>query len=113
VGINVQLRDERHATVLTLDEALVGVPPPAPDWPVWDLALVPLERRPDFPLLRGVDPYGNTIFNGWQANLLLEELDALEASGLSPVQLSLVRGVRVLLAFQSQTQHHYLWFIGD
>ena len=99
--------------MLTLEQALKSVPPPTPEWPVWDLDVLPVERRPDFPLLRGIDPYGSTCFNRWQASLLREELEALEALGLSALQLSVVRGVRVLLAFQLSTQHHYLWFFGD
>jgi hypothetical protein len=109
--ISVHVRNEDGTPVVDLTEVLDMVPPPAPEGIYRDL--LPPSARANYPLLRYIDPYGDTCFNSLQAKGLLTEFEQLEAHGLSAAQSSLVRALRVLIAEQLARPHRYLWFIGD
>ena len=63
------------------------------------------------PCLRWVDPYGDTIFNKFQAAALVNELEALVAA--SPDLTSSLAGVARLARDCAEGTHLYLWFVGD
>lgn len=65
-------------------------------------------------LLSGVDPYGDTVFNGVQADRLARELaDLLERHDLTDRERRGLARLQVLAEQVSSGVHLYLWFIGD
>ena len=68
---------------------------------------------PRFPMLRYIDPYGNTIFNGQQMYPLLEELDRLAEEFSSVEETDLLAHVRELAVHCRDHPHEFLRFIGD
>jgi len=68
---------------------------------------------PRFPMLRYVDPDGNTIFNGQQMYPLLEELDRLAQEFSSVEENDLLAQVRELAVHCRDHPHTFLRFIGD
>ncbi|WP_370105678.1 hypothetical protein [Streptacidiphilus sp. BW17] len=65
--------------------------------------------RARFPLLGGLDPYGDAVFNQRQIPVLLRELDQLP----DQCQGQWVDEVRALGRAVLQKPHRFLWFIGD
>lgn len=65
-----------------------------------------------FPLLSGIDPYGNTIFNQVQIPRFITELERrLEAFDPGPRRRSVERVLA--LARDCRGAHKYLVFVGD
>lgn len=62
-----------------------------------------------FPLLRWVDPWGDTVFNRAQCRALVLELDVLAAQTGDEV----IREIRELAERVAAEPHLYLVFIGD
>ncbi len=69
--------------------------------------------NPRFPMLRYIDPYGNTIFNGDQMYPLLEELDRLAAEVSNEDGKALLAQIRELAIHCRDHPHEFLRFIGD
>lgn len=67
------------------------------------------------PLLSGVDPYGNAIFNARQMRVLRVEVSRLldDDSSLSPEEREGLVGIAELCDEGQRPPHRYLWFIGD
>ncbi len=74
--------------------------------------VLPIED-PRFPMMRYIDPYGNTIFNGVQMYPLLEELDRLIEETSSPDGKRLLAQIRELAIQCRDHPHQFLRFIGD
>ena len=74
--------------------------------------LLPMED-PRFPILRYVDPYSNTIFNGAQMYPLIEELDQLIKDATSEEDRGVLASVRELAVQCRDKPQTYLRFIGD
>jgi hypothetical protein len=68
---------------------------------------------PRFPVLRYIDPYGNTIFNGEQMYPLVEELDRLAEEFSTVEENDLLSQVRELAVYCRDHPHIFLRFIGD
>jgi hypothetical protein len=64
-------------------------------------------------MLRFVDPYGTTIFNGLQMELFLQEWEQLESMGLPEQEQTFVEDVRRLGETCKQRPHLFLKFLGD
>ncbi|MCX5554457.1 hypothetical protein [Streptomyces sp. NBC_00038] len=94
--IDLQVRDE----VGSILAHSAGVP--------WDEALVDIDRA-QFPMLAGLCPYADTVFNSWQRPMLLEELDQLPAERSGPW----VDRVRAMCRTAEEGSHRYVWFVGD
>ncbi|WP_328980720.1 hypothetical protein [Streptomyces canus] len=62
-----------------------------------------------FPMLWGLIPYGDAVFNHRQVSLLLAELDRLPAACGG----DWVGQARELCRVVEQGSHRYLWFVGD
>ncbi|MEV7738961.1 hypothetical protein AB0O75_44170 [Streptomyces sp. NPDC088921] len=62
-----------------------------------------------FPMLWGLIPYGDAVFNHRQVSLLLAELDRLPAACGG----DWVGQARELCQVVEQGSHRYLWFVGD
>jgi hypothetical protein len=74
--------------------------------------VLPLED-PRYPVLRYVDPYGNTILNCLQMYPLLEELERLAAECSSDDGKEILGQVRELAIYCRDHPHTFLRFIGD
>lgn len=68
---------------------------------------------PRFPMLRYIDPYSNTIFNGGQMYPILEELDRLVAGTSDDEEKEVLGQVRKLAIRCRDHPQLYLRFIGD
>ncbi len=66
----------------------------------------------EYPLLSGVDPYANTIFNSRQMQQLLSEVERLLSGSLSVAERASLEAVADLCR-EGRRAHRYLWFIGD
>src|SRR6185436_10214940 len=67
----------------------------------------------DFPCLRFVDPYGDTVFNQFQITQVISELERLSAQKHEP---EVERHLRAVLEFVRQATgkvHTYIRFYGD
>jgi hypothetical protein len=65
----------------------------------------------EVPLLKWLDPYGNTIFNAAQMEQIKQEIDDLvKPDGESE---PILREVHRLCELGQQRPHLYLWFVGD
>ena len=73
---------------------------------------LPIEDN-SFPLLRYVDPYGNTVFNHLQMPQLLEEIDLLIGRCADEESKGLLENVRELAEKCRKSNHLYLRFRGD
>ncbi|OEJ36375.1 hypothetical protein BGK72_38640 [Streptomyces agglomeratus] len=62
-----------------------------------------------FPMLWGLIPFGDAVFNHRQVSLLLAELDKLPAACGG----DWVGQARKLGQVVEQESHRYLWFVGD
>lgn len=70
------------------------------------------ERRREFPLLRGIDPYTNTYFSYMQMRDLWMELAEL-AQPFEGDTRDTLEGLIDMAQKGSEQPHHYLIFIGD
>lgn len=68
---------------------------------------------PRYPMLRYVDPYGNTFFNGMQMYPVLEELDRLAGEHSSEDARKVLEQIRELAIQCRDHPHLYLRFAGD
>ena len=66
-----------------------------------------------FPLLGFIDPYGDTIFNGVQMQLFLQEWDRLLKKTVNEDYLHLLRQIRSSAERCESGTHLYVRFIGD
>ncbi|MET9310736.1 hypothetical protein ABZX12_02815 [Kribbella sp. NPDC003505] len=77
--------------------------------PPYDL-LTPEET----PLLYGVDPYDDTIFNRRQCErLLMREVTHLRTQRLAPDQIAMLDELDRLILETNRSPHRYLLFNGD
>lgn len=71
-----------------------------------------LAREMDLPLLGGVDPYDNTIFNGLQVAGVQRELQTLRLRGPEEFE-EVIDEINRLIGLVTQKPHRYLVFNGD
>ncbi len=64
-------------------------------------------------MLRYVDLYGNTIFNGGQMSAVLEELDRIAQSVSGKEEKEILARLNELAIYCRDHPHTYLRFIGD
>jgi hypothetical protein len=106
VPIRVELRTERGEIVRNLSDPSGGTFDAAGDF---DRLLTNADG-----LLRGVDPYGDTVFNGIQAVELVAEIERLgTADDATPVERRGLDRLRVMAEQCRDSVHLYVWFIGD
>jgi hypothetical protein len=98
VAADVALVDQQGNVRLELDGRFPDLP--GTDWE-------------PFPLLRGVDPHGDTAFNALQMRRLAPELDRL-AEALPPGrERDAIVGIRDMCVAGQRPPHQMLWFYGD
>ena len=98
--IAIELRDNSGTVI-----GAAGETPPG--------RMLPEITGDDFPLLRGVDEYDDTVFNSLQMTWLLEELKRLRESAGSPDRARLLEEIIELGNQCATNQHTYLVFVGD
>ena len=74
--------------------------------------LLPIDD-PRYPMLRYVDPYGNTIFNGLQMYPLLEELKKLAEECPTDPGKEIIGQICELAIHCRDHPHTFVRFIGD
>jgi hypothetical protein len=75
----------------------------------WESATVAGLDRSQFPMLTGICPYEDTVFNSWQRPMLLAELDRLPPERQGPWAGAL----RELCCTAEAGLGRYVWFVGD
>jgi hypothetical protein len=103
MGLLIELRTESGEVVDRVGESE----------PTLLLVLPDEEEEKEFPLLRFVDPYGDTVFNGLQSEALIPELKRLQSRATSQQQRKLMERVLELAEACRSSVHHYLVFVGD
>jgi hypothetical protein len=80
-----------------------------------DMPYLPAEVALDgqSPLLSGIDPYSNTIFNARQMRQLLVEVERLMLEELSSQERASLEAVTEFCREGQRGAHRFLWFIGD
>jgi hypothetical protein len=98
VAIRITVKTERGEIVYL---GAIYSPPPAAHDPI------------AYPLLAGIDPYGDTVFNRLQVERLVAEANHLlkAASGDEPTGLEDIE--YIYATFVRSPPHRYLWFVGD
>lgn len=76
-------------------------------------SLLPQEGDESYPLLRYIDPYGDTIFNQAQVAALLEEWARIKQRAKLEEQQVIVNSIAHLAQFCLEHLHTYLKFVGD
>lgn len=69
--------------------------------------------RDEYPLLRWVDPYGDTVFSQLQMRGLVPELERLERDTNADELEDVIRAVLGLAERCATLPHHQLVFVGD
>jgi hypothetical protein len=68
---------------------------------------------PEYPMLRHIDEYGDTVFNRLQMREFLEEWDRLTQTLTNSDQRRIALGIRQLAEKCQREPQTYLRFIGD
>ena len=102
MGLLVELRDEKGRVLARAGEYDGAVPVSLPDF-----------QSEEFPTLRHIDLYGNTMFNHGQLEVVIPELQRLRERARSEKQTAMVDEVIALALRCQEGVHTYLWFIGD
>jgi len=103
VGIEIQLQDEwggRIENVADGKNLLANL-------------LSPVERSDAYPMLAGIDPYGDTVFNPLQIPRFLSEWAEVGANARTQEERELVSEIERLARRCADEVHTYLKFIGD
>jgi hypothetical protein len=102
VALSMWVRGEMPERGHRVDEGTVA----------WTVPSDILNRR-DTPMLVGVDPYGDTVFNRLQIERQLpREVEYLRAK-LSIEAGPMLDEVERLMGVATERVHRYLWFVGD
>jgi hypothetical protein len=98
MGIHVLMKDENGTT-----EAIGGT----------FVYRVGLPHASEYPLLSGIDPTGDTMFNAPQTRSLMSEVDLrLNDTSVEPDERHSLEELKRFW-YGNARVHRYLWFIGD
>jgi hypothetical protein len=75
--------------------------------------VLPTHREAQFPLLRGIDPFGNTIFNHLQMEPFLEEWERIEDRAHDESQKQAWRKVKEMAEKCRADRDLFLRFVGN
>ncbi len=103
MGLTIQLQDESGTAIAE------AIQDPANSF----AKLLPQEDDKSFHLIRYIDRYGNTVFNGIQMKDLLTDLTVLEGRATNLPDRQIVAAIRDLAGKCEEEPHRYLKFIGD
>ena len=103
MGLTIELQNEQGSSIA-----------PAIDDPTNALgALLPSENDDSYQLLKYIDRYGSTIFNGIQMKSLIQDLLRLESRAAGSPAAQIVQSIVMLAHKCDEGPHLYLNFIGD
>ncbi len=103
VGLEIVLQDEwggKIASVADPKNLLAGLLPTA-------------EKADAYPMLAGIDPYGDTIFNPLQITRFLREWADVISNSRTPEEWALTSEIERLARRCADEVHAYLRLIGD
>lgn len=103
VGLEIQLQDEWGGRIEGIAD---------PKNLLADL-LPPYGRSDAYPMLAGIDPYGDTVFNRLQSPRFLSEWVDVVSNARTQEDRELVSEIERLARRCSDEVHTYLKFIGD
>jgi hypothetical protein len=107
-GVRVEERD--RSVVATFDHRYKVID----SWvSLWVEAILPKTGDPAYPLLGNLDPYDDTIFNGWQTMNLIRELKALDTDPENAERRETIRRLIDLCSLCEPASHRSIRFIGD
>ena len=75
--------------------------------------LLPQIDDESHPLLGGIDPYGDTVFNGIQIRRFLLEWEAVSSNAVTTEERELVSKIEDLALRCRDEVHLYIRFVGD
>jgi hypothetical protein len=75
--------------------------------------LLPPIHDESHPLLGGIDPYGDTVFNGIQIRRFLLEWKAVSSNAVTTEERELVSQIEELALRCRDEVHLYIRFVGD
>jgi len=103
VGFEIQLQDEFGGRIESIIDPQNLLP-----------SLLPSDQdRAAYPMLSGIDLYGDTIFNRLQIPRFLSELADLASNARTDDDRKLVLEIEMLARRCADNLHTYLKFIGD
>jgi hypothetical protein len=76
-------------------------------------AVLPSREEQDFPVLRGIDPRGKTVFNHLQMEAFLQEWDRIRERAKDESQKEAWEKVRSMAQRCREDRDLYLRFVGD
>jgi hypothetical protein len=76
-------------------------------------AAIPEVDFDEYPLLAGIDRYGETVFNGMQMERLLEEISRMRTQAPPPKVDKLLTKLAAMCAVGKERAHMRLVFTGD
>lgn len=103
MGLTIRLENERGAVLGAMVEDPTNLLH----------ALLPPEEDESYPLLRYVDPYGDTTFNQLQVEALLREWSRVQEKVTTEEQRAVASRVEHLARECLVGVHKYLKFVGD
>ncbi len=103
VGLEIQLQDECGGRIQSVAD---------PKNLLTDL-LPPNEKRDAYPMLAGIDPYGDTVFNPLQIPRFLSEWVDVVSKARTEEDRELLSKIERLARRCADEVHTYLKFIGD
>ncbi|HZR31093.1 MAG TPA: hypothetical protein VFA76_04465 [Terriglobales bacterium] len=75
--------------------------------------VIPSRDEADFPLLRGIDPYGNTVFNHQQMGTFLEEWERVRDRARDESQKEAWQKVKQMAERCQADRDLYIRFVGN
>lgn len=103
MGINIQLEDECGVCIEKLEDPLPSS---------LQLHNLLFYESTELPLVSGIDPYGDTVFNRQQMKRFLSEWSTL-SSLVTPADRQVMDEVKRMAEICRESVHTYLRFIGD
>jgi hypothetical protein len=82
------------------------------DWVILH-GVIPAREERDFPLLRGIDPYGKTVFNHLQMDGLLAEWERVQDRAHDESQKAAWQKVKEMAQACKEDRDLYLRFVGN
>jgi hypothetical protein len=74
--------------------------------------VIPAPEEKDFPVLRGIDPFGKTVFNHLQAEAFLEEWERVQDRAKDESQREAWQKVKEMAEICKLDRDLYLRFVG-
>ena len=77
------------------------------------VGIVPAKDEEAFPILRGIDPFGNTVFNHLQAAEFLEEWERVKERARDDSQRTVWQKIKEMAESCCEDRDLFLRFVGN